>query len=618
MLRSRARASVSGGRPDRAWAGAHLSRARTASWLDVVGPLVFPLLVVVVGCVAASQGDQRMIGSWGLIQALPALYFISLALINMSFLLEVRRRRGWTRQPVLATHLVCLVVLLQGAPGLLEQMPRFATAWLHAGFTDQILSHHLSPGEVDARFNWPGFFGAAAAVTGAGGLDSAVSLLRWAPVFLVLLYLPPLFLIGRQLTGSTTAAWLGVWFFVMVNWVGQDYFGPQTLGFVMYLVAIALIVSFFREPRPGLIQEPMSTAWWSRLSAGRDLLPFDGLPDVPARPRMRAAVAVLLLLLTTALAVTHQLSPLMLVLAPGALVLVGRFRLTVFPVIAGVVALGWLSVGTTAYWVGHLDTIFGGVGNVQEVVANSVGERIGGSAGHLAVVKIRLAFTAVVWALMGASALLLWFRRHPPLTLFTLAVVPFLTLVQDYGDEGVLRIFLFSSPFASLLVGQALASMLGLRWVRAGVAAAALLLIPLFLTTRYGNESFEQVRADEVHAVRVLYGLARQRSILVSPTSQVPWRFAYVTQYDYNRPTHADEFLAARLGAVRYPVGSEARDAPGTYLIVTTSQITYAYEALGQPGNWFQRVRPLLTRANGYRLIFRNRNTWIYRYEAPR
>ncbi len=591
-------------------------RDRTLAGLAPVQPLIFPVLVVVTGCAAATAGDQERIGSWGLVQALPGLYFISLAVLTVSFFMEMFGRGGRERQVVLAVHLVGLVVLLHGVAGFLEQEPRFPTAWLHAGYTEQILERHFAPGSVDARFTWPGFFGAAATVTGAAGLDSAVPLLRWAPIFMVLLYLPPLFVIGRQLTGSVTATWLGLWMFLLVNWVGQDYFAPQTLGFTLYLTAVAMLVAFFRQPSPGpgpLEQTPR----WSWLTRG-DLLAFDGRPDVETAPRTRVALIILLMVIAAGLAMTHQLSPIVLVLACGGLVLVGRCRLTVLPVIAGVFTLAWISVGTTDYWLGHLDTIFGGVGNVQEVLSNSVGERVEGSTIHLVVVRLRLALTASVWAMMVAAALLLWLRRRPPLTLFTLGIVPFATLAQNYGDEGVMRIFLFSSPFACLLVGQAVTSLLHLPRVRPAVLVAALTLLPLFLVTRYGNESFEQVRPDEIDAIHALYRLAPRGADLVSPTSQVPWRFTHATDYDYGRPEYADAFLTGRRPAVRWLLGGSAENASGAYLVVTRSQQIYAYEALGQPRDWFEEVRRKLHSKNGYRLLFRNQDASIYEYEVPR
>jgi hypothetical protein len=67
------------------------------------------------------------------------------------------------------------------------------------------------------------------------------------------------------------------------------------------------------------------------------------------------------------------------------------------------------------------------------------------------------------------------------------------------------------------------------RPVQLVVAAAALALVPLFVLTRYGNESFEQVRPNEIEALRTLYRIAPPGSELVSPTSQVPWQFAFAT-----------------------------------------------------------------------------------------
>jgi phosphate starvation-inducible membrane PsiE len=564
--------------------------------------------VVVLGCVAADHGDQARIGAWGLIQALPALYFVSTALLTVSFFAELFGRDR-SNSLVLAVHVVGMVVLLHGAPGFLESEPRFATAWLHAGFTGQILDRGVSAPKIDARFNWPGFFGAAAAVSGAGGLKSALPLLRWAPVFMVLLYLPSLYVIGRQLTRSSTTAWLGLWLFLLVNWVGQDYFAPQTVGFVLYLTTIAIIVTFFRDGR----HLPLG----SRLSRWRDELPRDGFPDLVATPRLRIALIVLFVLSAAALAVSHQLSPIALVIGSTFLVLAGRSRLLVYPLVTGILTLGWISVGATPYWVGHLDVIFGGIGDIRAVFSNSVGERIGGSPAHHALVNLRLGYTIVLWALMVASIIFLWVRRRPPVTLAALAAAPFVMVVQSYGTEGVLRIFLFSSPFATLVIAQAAVDLVGRRARRMLIPAVALALVPLFALTRYGNESYEQVRPNEVQALRTLYTIAPPGSELISPTSQVPWRFAHATDYDYSRPRDPRGFRRGDLAAVRVLPESRRAGAANTYLVVTTSQIVYATEALGESPHWFDKVQPLLTPANGYRLVYRNSDALVYEYGGP-
>ena len=577
--------------------------------------------VVVVGGYFASVGDQGAIGNLGLIEALPLGYFACLAILSLTFLWELFLRPVRARAVSLAAHLAGLVVLLHGAPALLEQEPRFPTAWLHAGFVDQILEHHVAPGDVDARFNWPGFFGAAAAVTGAGGLDSALSLVRWAPVVMVLLYLLPLYVIGDHLTDSSTVTWFGLWLFVLVNWVGQDYFAPQSLAFLLYLIAIAIVVTHFREVQPHAL--PGGGPAPPRHRRLRQVLParaqvrldFDGQRDLRSSTRTRTFLIAVLLVIVAAVAMTHQLTPIMLTLATGGLVLSGRCRLTMLPVVAGLATIVWISIGTTDYWVGHLHILFGGLGDVRSVVSGSVGDRVEGSPGHLLVVRVRLILTAGVWLMMGVAFARDSLKRRPPLTLFALATAPFVTLVQSYGSEGVLRVFYFSAPFAAFLIAQMIVPALQVRWVPELVVVVLLLLVPGFVLTRYGNETFEQVRSNEVSALRTLYAVAPEGSVFFSPTSQVPWRFEDPVQHRYQRPDQPDAFVDADPAVVRDPVSSVPRGEGQIYLVVTRSQRLYGHEALGYPRGWFMRLRRQLTPENGYSLVVHNPDAWIYHFE---
>src|SRR3954468_20949916 len=93
--------------------------------------------------------------------------------------------------------------------------------------------------------------------------------------------------------------------------------------------------------------------------------------------------------------------------------------------------------------------------------------------------------TAVVtgagWVCMALAAGGLWIRRRPPLTLGAPAAAPFLTLVQNYGDEGVLRVFLFSSPFAALLIADLVVTTKAHRAAQAVVLITCVALGPLFV-----------------------------------------------------------------------------------------------------------------------------------------
>ena len=47
------------------------------------------------------------------------------------------------------------------------------------------------------------------------------------------------------------AVWAGVWIFFATNWVGQDYFSPQGLVYALYLVVLAILLTWFAGPPGG-------------------------------------------------------------------------------------------------------------------------------------------------------------------------------------------------------------------------------------------------------------------------------------------------------------------------------------------------------------------------------
>ena len=48
----------------------------------------------------------------------------------------------------------------------------------------------------------------------------------------------------RAMPRSSAAAWL----FAAADWVGQDYFSPQSLNYVLYLTFLAILVNWFTDP----------------------------------------------------------------------------------------------------------------------------------------------------------------------------------------------------------------------------------------------------------------------------------------------------------------------------------------------------------------------------------
>src|SRR5438477_326506 len=109
-----------------------------------MAPWMLILAAFGLGLLSLVAANQSAIGPYGLIQALPLGYFASLLILTAAFIMT------WmspvTRYPQFIAEAVVLVILLQGAPAIVESEPRFASAWIIAGFTDYVAhTGHLLP-----------------------------------------------------------------------------------------------------------------------------------------------------------------------------------------------------------------------------------------------------------------------------------------------------------------------------------------------------------------------------------------------------------------------------------------------------------------------------------------
>ena len=143
--------------------------------------------------------------------------------------------------------------------------------------------------------------------------------------------------------------------------------------------------------------------------------------------------------------------------------------------------------------------------------------------------RARIGLTLCLWAVAFLAAL--WLRRRghrepAPLLLF---LAPFgLALVQPYGGEILLRVFLFALPFTAFFIASVM------RRAPLPVAVAVtLLLTGAFLVTRYGNERMDWFTRGEVRAVDRLDALAPAGSTLVAWSNSLPWEARHYTAHRY-------------------------------------------------------------------------------------
>src|SRR6185436_2027822 len=146
---------------------------------------------------------------------------------------------------LLALQLVTFLALVHATPAVIYGTVRYAWAWKHIGIVDYILRH----GAVDPTINvlgiyhnWPGFFAASALLTNLAGRDNLLTIATWAPFVFNVMNLVVLRFLLKGLTQDKRLVWLSLWFFFVINWVGQDYFSPQAMAYVLYLACLGLLI----------------------------------------------------------------------------------------------------------------------------------------------------------------------------------------------------------------------------------------------------------------------------------------------------------------------------------------------------------------------------------------
>ena len=573
----------------------------------------------------------------GLFSVLPAASLAGLALLVLAFagLLGLRR-------PVpaaLGLMLVAIIFCLDGVTAIVEPLPRFATSYQVYGFVNYISrTGHVAPG-VTAYFSWPGFFALVALARRAAGVHSLLPLLTWWPVIIDTLIVVPFLLLTRALRISWRARWLAALLLCLGNWVGQDYFSPQSFNFLLYLVFIAILLTWFSGQRQGS----------ERQKPERKRVPGER-PAAQVGSAQRGILLLLAIGVFVASVISHQLTPFLIIAACAGLVIVGRCTARGLPILLAVIATGWISFATAGYWSGHMSTIFGQIGRLGGTLSASVGSHLIGTPTHQFPVYGRIVLAGVIIALAVLGLLRRWHRRVIDRALVILLVAPMsIAALQNYGGEISLRIFLFALPAAAILAACLFFPETGDGETRAADAAGgehaadgeparagrshrrivlaaaasglvAVSLAGLFMLTRYGNEGFEQTPRGELKAMNYVYAHQRggtavlwlSRPSGINATPQMPWQF---------RDTASVRFVS--LTAPRNPadtarvVADLRRLGRGAYLITANTEATFIRQTASYDPAWERRFRAAMAAEPGVQVVVSNRDAAVYKAQLP-
>lgn len=331
--------------------------------LSVLASFCSLLAWVMLFCNLVFMPDLRL-GPFGLIHSLSPPYFVAIVVSLISGFLTAG---GKQEKPVLQfLNYGFLLVALWLVPIILEGTPRFASTYKTMGFVEYVYrSGRLNPADWELFYhNWPGFSLLSAALWIATGLESIYPAALLYPAFLHSLMAMVIYWMLRQPAqdiGFPNAWYLAGAFYLIANFVNQDYFSPQSVGYFLLSLITVLLVDRKR---------------W--------LCDQDRI----------YGYKITLLILFAALAMTHILSSLV---ALALFIVFNRFdKKTYFNLVlfSIVVLVSWTIYGAVTYFDAHIANIVQDVFRLGRVWSANINHRIRGSPEHVLVGQIRIAYAA--------------------------------------------------------------------------------------------------------------------------------------------------------------------------------------------------------------------------------
>jgi hypothetical protein len=397
----------------------------------------------------------------------------------------------------------------------------------------------------------------------------------------------------------------------------------------------------YGQARPDLIA---AATWHRSPAAGSRRWRDKPQADPLAPPGRRAAFVVTILLLFLVLTFTHELSPYIVAVQLLVLAAARPLRPRWLPLAMLAVAVGYLlphfSFVNSHY--GLLSSLGNFFGNVAPPPASgSSGVTISIPASQKLINDCADLLSVIMWLLALAGA---WRLRHSGrivLALLVLTYSPVLVLFgQAYGNEGILRVYLFSLPWAAALAAAAvepgplsrkmmprLRAATGsldfawikpvLRWLRAPVALW--MVLALFFVAFYGNDAVDTFPQSEVTAIYSFLQHARlgpvyeaEGNIPASDTARY-YLFQEVSIFGARegvpvaqRATPDIATLIAK-DSMKYTKGREP-----AYVLIAPSMVPYnAAYAQASPDS-FRILQTSLAHSREWKLIVNQDGTLIY------
>jgi GT2 family glycosyltransferase len=607
-------------------------RRMAARWIPASAVVHGALIATAMLCWGWSLAntDLNRMAGLGLLDALPRTYFAAFALLLVGLTAAITRPE--VDPKVMAGYALALIVVLHGTTPVLYDQPRYQWVYNHFAVIDFIATHGRVDRNIDIYNNWPGFFAANAWLRQISGV-MPLTYGPWAQVFFNVATVATLRFALSALTRSERMLWAATCLFIVGNWLGQDYLAPQAFGFTMSLVVIGV---FLRYPRPATRSRARTGRRWKAwLPTMAKLVPRRPPVGEPpdADPLAMRLVVVAGGVCYLAVVVSHQLTPVMLIVAAIALALIRRIPWWV-PLAMAIIEACWIALAWS-----YINAHFTLLDPQPTASAAPAGYNLGQGLPDVELVAYAARIVVVIMAALAAIGIVRRLRAGRwDLVPAILAAAPLAVVgLQSYGGEGRYRVYLFALPWlcflgAAALVGgpshsqpRSLRASLMSRaraWGRLGLTSLA--LGGGTLVAYFGLEYINHVTRDDVAGAVWFDQHVPPRSLLVSVTSnvvsRVTARYAVVSHPWYtNVPalTERAPFRGHLLGRQDLAAVEAALRDYGvrhTYLIFTESEERYARLYGLLPRGWASRFERVLRSSRSFKLVYGRGTSQIFAY----
>jgi hypothetical protein len=581
---------------------------RWSSALDFSGTIV---ITGVAACwlIGATMLSTDSIGDWGLISNLPVIWLLGYAVI-------IAFTAAWAVDPAVdprrvVAAIALVVTMTYGTLAVTTTTLRYPWSYKHIGvirLLDETGTFHPT---VDIYNNFSGFFGLGALVRGGTGVDP-VSYGAWSQFVGTILLVIAVWVLVQRATGRVDVAHLAALLYVITDWVGQNYFAPQTLGSFLSVAVLALSISWFSSARTRKI--PLLGRWLRPLGPATDTC------DTPS-DRMRRWIISLIFL---GLLMTHPLTPISTLMPLAAAFALGWIRDRRLLPIMAIAVLLW-TLRSLPYFIEQaFDLGFGG--SVSDNAAGR-GSEVSATGTVALVGVITKLFSVIVWALGFAGAAVAAARRRRPGLLvligFTPLVLPF---VNSYGGEIIYRAYLYSLPgmvglIALLVVGNDVSHPRRvLPSPRSSAVIVSLALAAGFLVVHYSREQINHVDRSEVALEELVGTLPDEQYIAAQFSGGYPGSLTArypMIQVDDTYTPQVDEMLDASRPLTPQLDGI-ADDivalTDGTAYLVVTPGMIDTMDAAGElPLHSVQDVLALLATSDRFVPVTHIGDSWLLR-----